>query len=181
MISAGLSRLGHLSDRVERVTSSLQHIVTSSHNILDCPFLSQQEHLIDHVVSMNHGAVLDIGLARGVYSDYRDTVEEMIDAGDDVSAALERMGDNLVKEIESFLKVIEKKEDAVEKKEEPMEKKEEPMEKKEDPVEKKEDPAEKIEDLLEKLEDLLAKKEDPRKKKEDAVEKKDAMEIRRNN
>ena len=129
-----------------------------------------QEHLIDHVVSMNHGAVLDIGLARGVYSDYRDTVEEMINAGDDISAALERMGDDLVKEVESFLKVIEKKEDQVEKKEEPIE---------DGPVEKKEDPAENIEDLLEKLEDLLAKKEDPRKKKEDAVEKKGAVEIRR--
>ena len=41
-IQRGVSRLVLLADRCERVNSSLEHVVTQSHKILDNSFLSQQ-------------------------------------------------------------------------------------------------------------------------------------------
>ena len=56
-------------------------------------------------------------MARGVYHDYKDTIKDMVEAGDDLSIALEKMGNSLVKEAKvSFIKVVEKKEDKGEKK-----------------------------------------------------------------
>ena len=76
-------------------------------------------------------ASLEVGLARGVHSDYRETVEEMVGAGQDLGRALEEMADGLVREVEvAFLKVVQNKEDSgereiflkmVKKKEDPVE------------------------------------------------------------
>ena len=56
-------------------------------------------------------------MARGVYHDYKDTIKDMVEAGDDLSTALEKMGNSLVKEAKgSFLKVVEKREDQAENK-----------------------------------------------------------------
>ena len=71
-----------------------------------------QTHLTKHVASLNSSARQDIVVARGVYHDYKDTMVDMMEAGGDVSIALEKMGDTLVKEAKvSFLMVVEKKED----------------------------------------------------------------------
>ena len=76
---------------------------------------SPQVHLTNHVASLNSGAGQDMDMARGVYHDYKDTIKDMVEAGDDLSTALEKMGDSLVKEAKvSFLKVVEKKEDPAE-------------------------------------------------------------------
>ena len=69
-------------------------------------------HLTNHVVDLNHDACMGVGLARVVYHDYRDTLQDMVEAGQDHSCALERLGDDLVRGAEeSFNKVMEKKED----------------------------------------------------------------------
>ena len=74
------------------------------------PAPSPQEHLTNHVVAQTRSASLEIGLARGVHREYRETVEEMVEAGEELARALERMGDNLVKGAEvAFLKVVQKK------------------------------------------------------------------------
>ena len=55
-------------------------------------------------------------LARGVHSDYRETVEQMVGAGQDLGRALEKRGDGLVRDVDmAFLKVAEKKENLGEK------------------------------------------------------------------
>ena len=64
------------------------------------------------MVDLNHDAFMGVGLARVVYHDYRDTLQDMMEAGQDHSSALERLGDDLVRGAEeSFTKVVEKKED----------------------------------------------------------------------
>ena len=51
-------------------------------------------------------------MARNVYHDYKHTIKDMVEAGYDLSTALEKMGDTLVKEAKvSFLMVVEKKGD----------------------------------------------------------------------
>ena len=46
-IQRGVSRLVLLADRCERVNSSLEHVVTQSHKILDNSFLSQQVNYLN--------------------------------------------------------------------------------------------------------------------------------------
>ena len=105
-----LEKLGSLVDRCQRVSSRLDNIVAESHKILDNSFLARQEHLTNHVVAQAQSATLEVGLARGVHREYRETVEEMVEAGEELARALERMGDDLVKEAEVvFLKVVERK------------------------------------------------------------------------
>ena len=107
-----LERLGSLVDRCQRVNSRLDNIVAESHKILDNSFLARQEHLTNHVVAQAQSASLEVGLARGVHREYRETVEEMVEAGEELARALERMGDDLVKEAGLvFLKVVERKEE----------------------------------------------------------------------
>ena len=109
-IQRGVSRLVVLADRCERLNSNLDHVVSESHKILDNSFLARQEHLTNHVVAQAQSATLEVGLARGVHREYRETVEEMVEAGEELARALERMGDELVKEAEVvFLKVVERK------------------------------------------------------------------------
>ena len=75
-------------------------------------FPCYQVHLTNHVVELNHDAFMGVGLARVVYHDYRDTLQDMMEAGQDHSSALERLGDDLVRGAEeSFPKLVEKKED----------------------------------------------------------------------
>ena len=63
VIRRSLERLGHLSDRVERVTSRLQYIVSSSHTILDCPFLSQQ---VDNITNTTDSPNISIRDAKKI-------------------------------------------------------------------------------------------------------------------
>ena len=68
-----------------------------------------------HVIRQSAAASLQVELARGVHSDYRETVEEIVGAGQELSRTLEKMGDGLVREVEvAFLMVVEKKEDSEE-------------------------------------------------------------------
>ena len=105
-----VERLGSLVDRCQRVNSRLDNIVAESHKILDNSFLASQEHLTNHVVAQAQSASLEVGLARGVHREYRETVEEMVEAGEELARALEGMGDDLVKEAGLvFLKVVQRK------------------------------------------------------------------------
>ena len=56
-------------------------------------------------------------MARGVYHDYKDTVKDMVEAGDDLGTALQKKGDSLIKKTKvSFRKVVKKNEDLKENK-----------------------------------------------------------------
>ena len=78
--------------------------------------MTPQDHLAAHVIRQTAAASLEVDVARGVHSDYRETVEQMVGAGQDLGRALEQRGEGLVRDVDlAFLKVAEKKENLSEK------------------------------------------------------------------
>ena len=66
------------------------------------------------MVRQAQAASLEVGVARGVHSDYRQTVEEMVGAGVELGRALEMRAEGLVREVEvAFPKVVERKKESM--------------------------------------------------------------------
>ena len=81
-VPSSVSKLGYLADECSRLSASVGSVVSQSSQILDNHFLSTQEHLIDHVVTLNYKACWDIATAIGTYEEYVFTMEEMVEALD---------------------------------------------------------------------------------------------------
>ena len=133
--------------------------------------MTPQDHLAAHVIRQTAAASLEVDVARGVHSDYRETVEQMVGAGQDLGRALEQRGEGLVRDVDlAFLKVAEKKENLSEKEVKVIERKKD-LEKKDvflKVAEKRKDSGEK-EVLLKTMEskillDVFEKKESPAEK-----------------
>ena len=81
-VTSSVSKLGYLADECSRLSASVGSVVSQSSQILNNSFLSTQEHLTEHVVTLNYKACWDIVTAIGTYEEYVYTMEEMVEALD---------------------------------------------------------------------------------------------------